>query len=107
MKSEMTGKERILAALRRQPVDRVPWVPLLVPYTIAGFPKDTPHRVAEAQRAVGCDIWTQSVADRIGLWMPKGKSKIKQKYIVGYDSYRIIRDGWKHLINGKVGHVIL
>ena len=78
MKSEMTGKERILAALRRQPVDRVPWVPLLVPYTIAGFPKDTPHRVAEAQRAVGCDIWTQSVVDRIGLWFPKPKSKIKR-----------------------------
>ena len=78
MKPEMTGKERILAALRRQPVDRVPWVPLLVPYTIAGFPKDTPHRVAEAQRAVGCDIWTQAVVDRIGLWFPKGNSKIRQ-----------------------------
>ena len=78
MTQEMTGKERILAALRRQPVDRVPWVPLLVPYTIAGFPKDTPHRVAEAQRAVGCDIWTQSVADRIGLWFLKPKSKSKR-----------------------------
>ena len=78
MKPEMTGKQRILAALRRQPVDRVPWVPLLVPYTIAGFPKDTPHRVADAQRAVGCDIWTQSVADRIGLWFPKSKSKINR-----------------------------
>ena len=76
MKPEMTGKERILAALRQQPVDRVPWVPLLVPYTIAGFPKDAPHRVAEAQRAVGCDIWTQSIADKIGLWMPKPTSKI-------------------------------
>jgi len=74
----MTGKERILAALRCQPVDRVPWVPLLVPYTIAGFPKDTPHRIAEAQRTVGCDIWTQSIADRIGLWFPKPGSKIKR-----------------------------
>ena len=78
MKSEMTGKERILAALRRQPVDRIPWVPLIVPYTIAGFPKETPHRVAEAQRAVGCDIWTQAVVDRIGLWLPKSKSKINK-----------------------------
>ena len=78
MKQAMTGKERILAALRRQPVDRVPWVPLLVPYTIAGFPDDAPHRVAEAQRAVGCDIWTQSAADRIGLWMLKPKGKIKR-----------------------------
>ena len=86
MKAEMTGKERILAALRRQPVDRVPWVPLIVPYTIAGFPKETPHRVAEAQRAVGCDIWTQAVVDRIGLWLPEGKSKIKQiKYFVDGD----------------------
>ena len=82
----MTGKERILAALRCQPVDRVPWVPLLVPYTIAGFPKDTPHRVAEAQRAVGCDIWTQSVADRIGLWFPKSPKKIKRiQYFVDGD----------------------
>jgi len=78
MKPEMTGKERILAALRRQPVDRVPWVPLLVPYTIAGFPKDAPHRVPEAQRAVGCDIWTQTVVDRIGLWFPDAKSKINR-----------------------------
>ena len=78
MSGDMTGKERILAALRQQPVDRVPWVPLLVPYTIAGFPKDTPHRVAEAQRAVGCDIWTQSVADRIGLWLFKPGSKISR-----------------------------
>ena len=78
MKPEMTGKERILAALRRQPVDRVPWVPLLVPYTISGFPKGAPHRVAEAQRYVGCDIWTQSVVDRIGLWMLKPGRKIER-----------------------------
>jgi uroporphyrinogen-III decarboxylase len=78
MKGEMTGKERILNALRRQPVDRVPWVPLLVPYTIAGFPKGAPHRVVEAQREVGCDIWTQAIVDRVGLWMPKGKSKIEK-----------------------------
>lgn len=84
MKSEMTGKERILAALRRESVDRVPWVPLLVPYTIAGFPKEAPHRVAEAQRAVGCDIWTQAVVDRVGLWLPKsGKLKTIQYYIDG------------------------
>ena len=86
MKAEMTGKERILAALRKQPVDRIPWVPLLVPYTIAGFPKEAPHRVAEAQRAVGCDIWTQTIADRIGLWMPKPGSKIgKILYFVDGD----------------------
>ena len=93
MTPEMTGKERILAALRCQPVDRVPWVPLLVPYTIAGFPKDTPHRIAEAQREVGCDIWTQSIADRFGLWMQKPKSRInKIQYftdgdiVTGYDT---------------------
>jgi len=85
MKPEMTGKERILAALRRQPVDRVPWVPLLVPYTISGFPKETPHRVAEAQRAVGCDIWTQAVVDRIGLWMPKSGKYKKIQYFVDGD----------------------
>ena len=86
MKPEMTGRERILAALRRQPVDRIPWVPLLVPYTIAGFPKGAPHRVAEAQRAVECDIWTQAIADRIGLWMPKPGKKIKTiKYFTDGD----------------------
>ena len=77
MKQEMTGKERILAALRRQPVDRIPWAPLLVPYTIAGFPKHAPHRVAEAMRAVGCDIWTQALIDRVGIWMPKPKSGVE------------------------------
>jgi len=82
----MSGKERILAALRRQPVDRVPWAPLLVPYTIAGFPKDAPHRVVDAQRAVGCDIWTQALVDRIGLWLPKSGSKIKAiKYFADGD----------------------
>ena len=86
MKPEMTGKERILAALRRQPVDRTPWVPLIVPYTIAGFPKETPHRVAEAQRAAGCDIWTQAVVDRIGLWLTKSGKKInKIRYFVDGD----------------------
>ena len=86
MNREMTGKERILAALRRQPVDRVPWVPLLVPYTIAGFPKDAPHRVVDAQRAVGCDIWTQALVDRVGLWLPKSGSKIKTiRYFVDGD----------------------
>ena len=77
MKAEMTGRERILAALRRQPVDRIPWVPLLMPYTIAGFPMEMPHLVVDAQRAVGCDIWTQALVDRIGLWMPKSDSNIK------------------------------
>jgi hypothetical protein len=93
MNAGMTGKERILAALKCQPVDRVPWVPLVVPYTINGFPKDAPHRVAEAQRAVGCDIWTQAVVDRIGLWLPKNGSKVKKiQYFVdgdvvsGYDT---------------------
>jgi len=82
----MTGKERILAALRRQPVDRIPWVPLLVPYTIAGFPKYTPHRVAEAMRAVGCDIWTQFIADKMGVWSPKNNKKIKQiRYFIDGD----------------------
>jgi len=86
MSREMTGKERILAALRRQPVDRVPWVPLLVPYTIAGFPKEAPHRVAEAMRAVGCDIWTQAAADRFGAWVPKPGSKMKMlEYFVDGD----------------------
>jgi len=86
LKPEMTGKERILAALRQEPVDRVPWVPLLVPSTIAGFPKDAPHRVAEAQRAVGCDIWTQAVADRIGQWLPNPRSYIyRLQYFVDGD----------------------
>jgi uroporphyrinogen-III decarboxylase len=86
MNREMTGKERILASLRRQSVDRIPWVPLLVPYTIAGFPKNAPHHVAEAQRAIGCDIWTQALVDRIGMWLPKPGSKIKPiQYFVDGD----------------------
>ncbi len=87
----MTGRERILAALRRQPVDRVPWAPLLVPYTIAGFPDDFPHHVADAQRAVGCDIWTQAVGDRFGISFPMGEVKTfsyfeKGDLISGYET---------------------
>lgn len=34
----MTGRERILAALRREPVDRIPFVPLIDPYVLMGLP---------------------------------------------------------------------
>jgi len=114
----MTGKERILAALKRQPVDRVPWAPLLVPYTIAGFPKEAPHRVAEAMREVGCDIWTQAIADRYGAWLLKSNSKITPinyfengDIITGYDTPEGIiterqRSGAHGSMNAPVKHMI-
>ena len=68
----MSGRERILAALNRQPVDRIPFVPLFGPYTLMEMPeevsgKDTgggfdPRRMISALRTLGCDMLVRHVA---------------------------------------------
>lgn len=62
----MTPRERILAALRREPVDRIPFVPLIDSYTLMEMPPEITGGVAgpimsietqiEAARKLGCDI---------------------------------------------------
>lgn len=59
----MSGKERILAALRCEEVDRVPCVPLVVAYSAGAFADDMPHYIPDIMRAAGLDIWTQYAAD--------------------------------------------
>jgi hypothetical protein len=70
----MTARRRILAALRRQPVDRLPFVPLIDPYTLVGMPTaitgghqsgydDLPglRGLLAASRNLGCDVMLRHV----------------------------------------------
>jgi hypothetical protein len=62
----MTPRERILAALNFQPVDRIPFVPLIEPFTLMDMPDEIkgermgggfdPLRAARAGKALGCDM---------------------------------------------------
>ena len=65
-KSKMTSRERILAALRKEPVDRIPFVPLIDSYTLMEMPSEITGGAAgpmmdlgtqiEAARKLGCDV---------------------------------------------------
>ncbi len=68
----MTGRQRILAALERRPVDRLPFVPLIDVYTLKDMPASIPKTVQSsgyayaagmlaASRALGCDILLRHV----------------------------------------------
>ena len=57
----MTSRQRILAALRRQPVDRLPFAPLLDYYTLKDMPPDFPLDITEAARLLGCDLMLRHV----------------------------------------------
>jgi uroporphyrinogen-III decarboxylase len=65
----MTSRERLMAALRHEEVDRVPWSPLVCGYFSLGLPDPIYGNDLEAQRAFGADImeristgvWTQSL----------------------------------------------
>lgn len=56
MKESMTGRERIMAALRKEPVDRLPWIPNIVPYTVDSFPESMPHYAPDVIEYVGGDV---------------------------------------------------
>ncbi len=68
---EMTPRERILAALQKQPVDRIPFVPLIGPFTLMDMPAEIkgdssgrgfdPFRMMHASRALGCDLMIRHV----------------------------------------------
>jgi uroporphyrinogen-III decarboxylase len=67
----MTSRERILAALQMQPVDRIPFSPLIDTYTIMDMPPEVigessmpvfnPETHVAAARALGCDIMARHV----------------------------------------------
>jgi hypothetical protein len=62
----MKSRERILAALHFKPVDRIPFAPLIEPFTLADMPDDIkgkamgggfdPLRAARAGKILGCDM---------------------------------------------------
>lgn len=52
----MTGRERIMAALHFQPVDRVPWAPLIDRYFTRSLPPEKAMDVVESLRYIGADI---------------------------------------------------
>jgi uroporphyrinogen-III decarboxylase len=63
---DMTGRERIMAALAFKPVDKIPFVPLIDHFTLMDMPAEItgglstrdpyPARMAAASRALGCDL---------------------------------------------------
>ena len=77
MKEYMTGKERIMAALRKEEVDRVPVVPLIQPYSIYGMDESVPHDMIELQQAQGWDVWIHLMADAGVIRVPKPDSGIR------------------------------
>ncbi len=67
----MTGRERIKAALSFKPVDKIPFVPLIDHFTIMDMPPEItgglssrdpyPARMSAASRALGCDLMIRHV----------------------------------------------
>lgn len=62
--SEMTGRERVMAALRSQEVDRLPWAPLIDDYFISSLPAQGKNfDFIEACRYIGNDVIKRHVAE--------------------------------------------
>jgi hypothetical protein len=71
--TQMSGKQRILAALQRQPVDRLPFVPLIDTYSVLDMPAHVQQAIQtaasaglwqgmqQAIREIGCDIMLRHV----------------------------------------------
>jgi len=53
---QMTGRERLLAALQKREVDRIPWSPLICGYYTLGLPEPLKGDDIATQREIGCDI---------------------------------------------------
>lgn len=71
----MTSRERILAALKGQIVDRIPFVPLIDSYTLMDMPSDIigdasgpmfdPVTLINASRALGCDVMPRHIISAV------------------------------------------
>ena len=90
--AEMTGRQRVMAALRHEPVDRIPWVPLFDHYVMAGFGDDVPKDMNEALRFLDCDVLARHVPvfksdrdRREGRWE---RHEGKQRFLLGTWRYR-------------------
>ncbi|HIS70178.1 MAG TPA: hypothetical protein IAA58_12540 [Candidatus Gallacutalibacter stercoravium] len=61
---QMTGRQRLTAALHRQPTDRLPWAPLIDGYFISSLPEQGIHLdILAAMRRIGCDIMERHVCN--------------------------------------------
>ncbi|MBW2621640.1 MAG: hypothetical protein JRD68_01920 [Deltaproteobacteria bacterium] len=68
---KMTGRERIIAALESKPVDKIPFVPLIGPFTLMDMPTEIrgegpiagfdPARMSAAARVLECDLMIRHV----------------------------------------------
>lgn len=63
MKEQMSSRERLLAAIKSQPTDRLPWSPLIDPYFTQSLPLQGYNlEQIEAMRLIGNDIMERHVA---------------------------------------------
>lgn len=114
----MSGKERILAALRRQEVDRVPCVPLVVSYSQGAFRDDEPQLIPDIMRAANLDIWHQFMGDKIFSFIPMPDAGIERftkfdrgEQINGYNTpvgtiYERVRSGIANSLNPQAKHML-
>lgn len=67
--AQFTKRERIIRALHYQPVDRLPWSPLIEDYFISSLPgQGMPMETIEAMRYIGNDIMERHVAFATSLY---------------------------------------
>ncbi len=64
----MTGRERILAALHWQPVDRLPWSPVIDDYFLRSLPPGVAADKYALCRLIGSDIFDWPVQGRTLRW---------------------------------------
>lgn len=114
----MSGKERIMAALRKQEVDRLPCVPLVVSYSAGDFAEDQPHYIWDIMRAAGLDIWHQFMGDKLGFLYQLPDSGIKYftkfkngERITGYETpvgtiYERVHSGIKGSLAPQSKHML-
>ena len=80
---KMSPRERIMAALKRQPVDQIPFVPLIEPFTLMDMPDEIrgdssalsryePGNIIRASRALEVDLMVRNVpaSTRLGRSAP-------------------------------------
>jgi uroporphyrinogen-III decarboxylase len=68
----MSSRERLMAALRHEEIDRVPWSPLICGYYSLGLPEPLHGNDLAVQRAIGADIMERVSTIVYGQSLPSG-----------------------------------
>jgi uroporphyrinogen-III decarboxylase len=68
----MSSRERLMAALRHEETDRIPWSPLICGYYSLGLPEPLRGNDLEVQRAIGADIMERVSTFVYGQSLPSG-----------------------------------